>query len=557
MTRDQKALPHVRHWPGWPLLLLLGAGIILAGSIWFAVAGPFTGSDRDQNSRYVEAVVGAPARVNPIFVYLNDVDRDLATLVFSGLTRLGPDGQVLPDLAESWDVSEDGRQFTFHLRSGVYWHSGVAFSSADVLFTYTLLADPSVQSDPEQAALWRQLSCAAPDDLTITCQLPEPFAPFLSYATIGILPQHILTGPAPAALFDDPFNTRPLGTGPYQLAALDKTDAVLKANNRYYLGAPQIAEIQVRFYPDSSSAAADLVRHEVDGLLMDLTATQEDFQTVASAVGLSAHTAIRSASTVLYLNNSASPLNDLAVRRSIAHAIDFSTIVGDVLGGRASRAESPLIPGTWAFDPEVKPLSYDPGKARKILEEAGWVIPDGANVRQRNNFQLSVSLLTDQDPLRGAVAEAVSEQLAKIGIAAPVVRQPSTSLVRDFLIPREYQAAIFGWDPGPDPDPYPAWHSSQASGNGRNLAAYTSEEADKLMEDGRQTTDMEKRRQLYFRFQEIFEEDVPSVLLYYPVYTYFVSDKVENIQLGALFYPSSRFSGVNLWTLSQAPDIRE
>jgi len=140
---------------------------------------------------------------------------------------------------------------------------------------------------------------------------------------------------------------------------------------------------------------------------------------------------------------------------------------------------------------------------------------------------------------------------------SPRSLQESTDLIRNFLIPRQYQAAVFGWDPGPDPDPYPAWHSSQASDSGRNLAAYVNAKADKLLEDARRTRDTEERQRLYYNFQDIFHDDVPSLLLYHPVYTYFVSEEIRKIELGILFTSSSRFSGVHEWLVEAASGIRD
>jgi peptide/nickel transport system substrate-binding protein len=556
MSSRKVTSPPSGHARGWPLLVLLAVGIGVVVLGWFTVGGSFTGSSDEQPPGYVEAVVGSPSHINPLYAYLNDVDRDLSSLIFSGLARLGPDGQVLPDLAKSWDIPTDGKQVTFHLRSGVTWQTGAAFTADDVLFTFHLLADPKLQGDPDQAALWQALACSAPDQMTVACQLPDAFAPFLSYATIGILPQHVLQNVAAAALLDDAFNKAPVGTGPYRLAQFDETQATLKANHGYYLGVPLLEEIQVRFYPDVSSAAADVVRGQAEGLLVDLTTGQKDFDTLASADGIKAYTANRSAYTALYLNNGTAPLNDASVRKAIANTVDIDKIISDVLSGRAIPADSPIVPGTWAHDPNLKAYPHDPGQAQDILKDAGWVAPDGSNVRQRNGLELRLTLMTDQDTLRGAVADEIARELADIGIEATVVRQASTSLVRDFLIPRSYQAAIFGWDPGADPDPYPAWHSSQANGNGRNLAAYRNADADKLMEEARHTTDLDQRQRLYYTFQQTFHEDVPSVLLYYPVYTYFISDQVKNVRLGALFSNASRFQNVTQWTLEKVPDIR-
>src|SRR3989304_1504507 len=161
--------------PQWPLLLALFLGVAAIAVFWFIIANPLDSSpDEDSEQRYVEAIVGSAARINPLFAPLNDTDADLAALIFSGLTRLGPDGEVLPDLAESWEISDDGLSYTFHLRSDVIWHTGAAFSANDAVFTYGLLADPELPGDPALGQLWRQVSCSAADALTLVCELAPP-----------------------------------------------------------------------------------------------------------------------------------------------------------------------------------------------------------------------------------------------------------------------------------------------------------------------------------------------------------------------------------------------
>jgi len=542
---------------GWPLLVVLAGGIVAVTAAWFAFSGSFASDDKAGSYRYVEAVVGAPSRVNPLFAHLNDADRDIASLVFSGLTRLGPDGAVLPDLAETWEIGEDDRNVTFHLRRGVAWHNDMPFTAADVVFTYSLLADPGLEGDPDQASLWRKVACSAPDDFTVACQLPEPFAPFVAYATTGILPRHLLEGVDAGTIATSAFNTQPIGTGPYRLAELDATRAVLRANAKFYLGAPAVTDIELLFFPDVSSAAAGVVSGEAHGVLLDSTATSDDFNTLASIDGLRAYEANRTAYIVLYLNNGQPPLNDVLVRRAIAETVDVEGIIDSLLDGRAAAADSPIVTGTWAHNPELEPYERDPGDARDLLEEAGWTLPEGGEVRTRNGVELRLTLLTDQDPLRALASQALAEQLADVGISVTLASEESTDLIRNFLIPRQYQAALFGWDPGPDPDPYPAWHSSQASDSGRNLAAYTNEDADKLMEDARRTRDVAERQRLYYAFQDIFHEDVPSVLLYHPLNSYFVTEEVRGIELRTLFTGSSRFLNVYEWLFEESSDIRD
>lgn len=555
MNSIRKRFQPSTHAPGWQILAAIAAIVIAVAVAWFTLGSSITGSGESGPPHYREAIVGAPDRINPLFAYLNDTDRDLATLIFSGLTRLGLDGEVLPDLAESWEISPNGRSVTFTLRPGIVWHTGSPVTAADVVFTFNLLADPALQGDPDQAPLWRQVRCTDPDEFTVICDLPAPFAPFLAFTTIGILPKHILEGTDAASLFDNAFNQNPIGTGPYRLAQLDETRAVLKANGSYHLGAPGIDEIEFEFYPDSAGAASAIVRGDADGLLLEPSTARAEADELTSRSGMKVYGANRTAYTLLYLNNAEPPLSDPDVRAAVAGSIDMDGIINDILGSSATAATSPMVPGTWAFNPEIERYDHDPGDARSRLDDAGWELPEGSDVRQKGDVELRISLATDQDPVRGAIAERIAGQLAESGIAATVVREDSSNLVKDFLIPRQYQAAIFGWDPGPDPDPYPAWHSSQATDNGRNIAAYRNEDADRIMEQARRTSDLDKRQALYYTFQQIFHDDVPSIILYYPVFTYIVSDKVKGIEMGTLFNTGSRFRNVHEWSLQDSPAI--
>jgi peptide/nickel transport system substrate-binding protein len=451
-------------------------------------------------------------------------------------------------------ISEDGLAYTFKLRRDVIWHTGAAFTAEDALFTYELLADPDLPSDPRLGQLWRQVSCNAPDEFTLLCELSEPFAPFLSFTSIGLLPKHVLEGMTAVEIFDSPFNQKPVGTGPFRLPTLNEAEAILRANPTYYDERPAIDEIEIRFFPNPSTAAAALSRGEVQGVLLGPSASQEDFDLLTSTEGLRAYTSNRTRILMLFLNNSQPPFDDKALREAVALSVNVDDVISELLGGRAVRADSPIVPGTWAYNPLLEPRSHDLDTARELLEEAGWETTDDG-VRQKDGKELRVSLMTDQDPLRIAIAEMVANQLAEVGIQVAVTPQDS-DLRREFLAPRQYQAAIFGWDPGPDPDPYPVWHSSQVEPpDSGNIAGYQNEDTDRLIEEARLTTDLDKRQTLYYTFQQMFFEDVPSVLLYYPAFTYFVAEEVQNIELGTLFLTSSRFANATQWSTGESPEL--
>jgi peptide/nickel transport system substrate-binding protein len=479
----------------------------------------------------------------------------MVALVYSGLVSLDATGEPQPDLTDDWEFSEDGRSVTFHLKEGVKWHSGAPFTAEDVVFTYSLLKDKELPADPSQAALWQSITCVATDSFTVECSLPEPYAPFLTYASVGILPRHILDGVPAANIADDPFNRSPIGTGPYRLSRLDDRRAILESNDEFYGGDPGVDEIELRFFPDSAAAVASVVRGESQGVLTDLTTSPEDYATLRSLAGIEAHTSNRSAETILYLNNSQAPLNDPAVRQAIAHAVDPDAIITEVLEGRAVRASTPMPPGTWASSSDTESRDHDLGTAREILDDAGWTLDESTGLRQKGGTELRITVITDQDSLRGAVAEAIAGQLADAGISVTVVQSEQDELIRDYLNTRDYQAAIFGWDVGADVDPYPAWHSSQALDPGKNIASYVSDAADDLMEGGRRTIETGDRADLYAQFEQLFVLDAASVPLYSPLYTYFVSERIDGIGAGVLFTNGSRFHSVVSWTIERTPGM--
>jgi peptide/nickel transport system substrate-binding protein len=530
----------------WPLLAALVLAIVALSALWYATREGSEPQVPTHGGRYVEAVVGSPLRVNPLYTAFNDVDKDLATLVFSGLTRLGPDGTVLPDLAERWEISPDARVYTFHLRQGVTWHDGTAFTADDVIFTWSALSDPDFKGEPSLGQFWQQVECAKQDDFTVVYELPEPFAPFLAYTTIGILPRHHLEGLSAEGLFIAPFNEQPIGTGPFILKTLNSQMALLESNPSYHWTEPVIAEMELHFFSDYSSAAAALQDGRVQGLFLGPEANPDILEQLEQDRKLQRMASWRNSYTLLYLNTRISPLDDSSVRQALLYALDREAIVTDRLDGRAQLADNPIVPGTWAYSDDVRSYQHDLEKARSLLAESGWRI-NSRGVLAKEGQELRLDLLTDDDPERMAIAQEIADQLRAVGVDINLQSQAGSDLVHDFLLPRRFQAVIYGWDQGYDPDPYPAWHSSQVQGQGFNLAGYTNQSVDRILSEARQTIDLEERKALYREFQQIFAEEVPSILLFYPVYNYFMDKEVKGVSLGVLFEPASRFANVHQW----------
>jgi peptide/nickel transport system substrate-binding protein len=266
--------------------------------------------------------------------------------------------------------------------------------------------------------------------------------------------------------------------------------------------------------------------------------------------------------TLIFLNlkDPAVPFfQEKLVRQALLCAIDRQRIVDRVLKGQGLVAHSPILPETWAYDNDVVRYEYNLERAKDLLFEAGWrnSTPSRANrgeaeeednesVREKAGVKLAFTLLTDDDPLHIALAKEIAYQWEALGVKA-TPRTISSGLVGEFLYPREFEALLIDLDLHGDPDPYPLWHSTQAKGEGQNYAGFINYEVDKLLEEARCTTDSGRRAELYHRFQEIFADEVPSLLLYYPIYTYAVDEEVKGVQLGPMGDPSDRFRNVTEW----------
>ena len=497
---------------------------------------------------YVEGVAGTWQRINPLYAAANAADEDLTRLIFAGLVRVGPDGSVLPDVADLPEISEDGRTYTFHLRPA-RWHDGEPLTSRDVAFTLARITDEGFAGARELAEAWAAIEVETPDLETVVLRLPTPSSPFLArFATIGILPEHLLAGMTSDALYDAAFNAAPVGAGPYRLDALSSTEARLVAHGEYHFGRPRLDVILVRFFPDYPTAQRALEAGTIDGLLIRDQPTADALTALETIDGVNVERAQRAAYVVLYLNNAQVSFQDPRVREAISLALDREALVDEVFVGLGTPSSSPVTPGSWAYLAEHDRVAPDPDAALALLADAGWAAHPTTGILVREGGEFRFTIRTDSDPLRVALASAIARQLEPLGIRATVASTSFAVLRRDFLQERNYEAAISGWDQGPDPDLYFAWHSSQMTVAGANIANFADLVADSLIARGRTEHGAPVRLDSYAQLQEIWQEDMPSAVVFYPHYVYARTDDLEAPSVGVLFTPPDRFFDVHLWS---------
>ncbi len=358
-------------------LFSAGLALVIIGlSVWgyyfvknHRIVEPEVGGD------YSEVIVGSPRLINPLYSSANEVDNDLTRLLFSGLMRYDETGALVPDLAESLEVDEDGTTYTATLRENLEWHDGTPLTALDVLFTVERIQDPAVASPLRlsfQGVIIEQL-----DARTVTFTVEEPFASFPHALTAGLIPQHVWASTRPSAMKLADANIRPVGNGPYKFVELAKNRGgiivtyTVERNTTFHRGAPFIETVQLQFAPDVQSAVDMYTSKRVDAIHFVPRNSREEFTKRDTTI----HQATLPQYTALFFNEKRnSALESTKVRQALAHAIDKQQMVDRLFADSATVLDSVLIPGMPGKEGDdlvsVYPFSLTSSTA--LLESAGW-----------------------------------------------------------------------------------------------------------------------------------------------------------------------------------------
>jgi peptide/nickel transport system substrate-binding protein len=505
---------------------------------------------------YTEALIGSMGRLNPMLDWNNPADRDINRLIFSGLIRFDSHGLPQPDLAESWGTSSDGTQYNFSIRPSAVWHDGEPVTTDDVIFTIELIKSAGSLFPQDIKDLWSKIEVKRLDDKTLQLKLPEPFAPFLDYATFGVLPKHLLESIPADQLASAEFNLKPIGTGPYKFDRLmtsggQITGVALMVNEDYYLPRSYIEQVVFRFYPNSASAFDAYQQGEALGVSQ---IANDVLQQALMEPAFSVYTSRLPQMGLVFLNlnnPSVTFLQNEKIRHALLLGVNRNRIVSRIMQGQAIVADGPILPGSWAYYDEIEHFDYDPDAAATLLKDEGFVIPaGGGDVRAKEGQFLTFALVHPDDAVHTQIAQAIQADWALIGVKIDLQSAPYDSLVNDFLTSRNYQAALADLNTmrAPDPDPYLFWHQSEATG-GQNYSQWDNRAASEFLETARTVADFESRARLYRNFQVMFVKDMPSLPLYYPVYSYGVDTQVQGVQVAPMYDVSDRLALISEWYL--------
>jgi peptide/nickel transport system substrate-binding protein len=423
----------------------------------------------------------------------DEIALTIAPNLFNKLVMLDADSRVLPDLAESWTVSDDGRTYTFRLRQGVLWHDGRPLTVEDVVWTLTSLAkEPSMATE----ALRRMERVEAPDPRTVVIRLREEWAPFIpTIASLStyILPRHLFQGASPHRWGP---GDRPVGTGPFRFQKWVRGERItLAANTSFFRAGPYLDRLDFVVLPPDQMAAA-----MASGKVDYANARGAGLQELARTPRFQVLTQPSDARFYFGFNLRRRFLNDPRVREAVNRAIDRHALVRQALAGYGIPAFGFYTPAVaWAYNPEARAPGFDPDRARALLDEAG-LRPDARGIRAE--WEL---IAPDLSPCP-AVVRVVARQLRDIGISLRVEALPFDRWIERTLEQHDFDMSLVAGNQGPDPENLNTRFGSRGTSQ---FMGYSNPDFDAAIAEGARTPDLAERARSYFRAQEILSRDLP------------------------------------------------
>ncbi|MFO0764726.1 MAG: ABC transporter substrate-binding protein [Patescibacteria group bacterium] len=530
------------------VILVLVSGGLLASEIVRTnmTASPAVGGT------YVEALVGSPKLINPLFAPANDVDRDLSSLIFSGLFRVGPDLSPLPDLAESYQWLDNGKTLQVAIRKDARFHDGEPVDADDVIFTVAAAKNPSWRSPV--GAILKDVQTVRVDDYTVQFQLPEARPSFLLDLTFGILPEHLWNDiqDTNAQLAD--LNTRPIGSGPYRVTAFtrDGKGAILHYDlerfDAYYGIKPNIQHLRFRFYPDRKTAADALKQQQVNGLAF---LPWGDAKSLIAGAVLTVQVQLPQ-ETVVFFNTKDNLLKEPKLREALMKAIQPTDIQGLL------QAPSALVNGPYPFIENTSSTQKpDLEAARKALDELGWKLQEGASVRTMKGSgasstptELDIHVRVPEQPDLIKVAEALQRFWSLAGAKVEIETGDADQLLRETVANRNHQIYITNILLSPNQDMKPFWSSAAAAGTGLNFSNLADRDVDAALAAIDQATSTEAIASARQTFMNKVQSKFAAYFLLRPSYAYAISTDVKGVTNEGISRPSDRFQSIQEWYIN-------
>jgi peptide/nickel transport system substrate-binding protein len=448
-----------------------------------------------------------PAFINPILTH-SSISAALNRIVFDGLVKLNDKMEPGPHLARSWENSPDGKTWVFHLKRDVKFHNGTKLTAEDVKFTFDKIKDPSTNS-PYFSVFENLKAVKVKSRYTVEIDLKNPLPSLPFYLDVGILPKHSLMG---KDLMRAEFNYHPIGTGPFKIESWSKNEIIMRAHENHFGGRPHLNRVIVKFFDDQRVVWAELMKGTIDCVFLTYP---KNYDFIKNIPDFNVYSFLYPYYYILAFNKNNEYFNRRQARQALNYAVDKERIITRVLRGKGRVSSGTIYPQSWAYSKAIRPYPYNPKKALKLLEEAGWKDTNGNHILDKNEreFEFVVLIVREDDVARESVLQ-VQQQLLDIGIRMKVKPLSFPILYQEFLLTKNFDASLLSMI-SDDPDKnYAWWHSSQID-HGFNVFSYKNENVDELLDKGRTTLDSEERKEIYCRFQREIHDDPPGILLFW------------------------------------------
>lgn len=517
---DRVRMKRVGACCAWPALALLLGG-------WLLFGAACQRADDDAAPTLVMAVETPPITFDPRGP-TNSETAHIQQLIFHTLVRTNERFEIVPELAERWEVDQAQRRYTFHLRSGVTFHDGRRLTARDVAYTFNSLIAPHFDS-PKRAAFSKLDRVEAVDAHTVVFHCRERYPGLLvDLLAVGIIPEGS----------GETIAEHPIGTGPFQLEKyIESQEVDLRAFPEAFGGGPGVERLRIRIIRDPTTLSLELLSGAVQ--LAFNTRLSPDFIEEQRRSGALKVIVADGASIEYLVLNTADPiLSDRRVRQAIAYALDRRAIIESLFRGQAREAATVLPPGHWAYHPGVRHYAYDPRQAERLLEAAGYPDPDGPGPAPR----LHLTLKTSSAEQARQVATIIQEQLRRVGIALDLQSFELQTYLNDLNRGR-FQIGylrlpganrfvdIFKAAFGSRSIPFDPSVSERERTGFLNRARYRNPALDELIAAAEATSDRQEQLRLYARIQEILADDVPWIYLWYPANVAVMSPRVKNAHI--------------------------
>jgi peptide/nickel transport system substrate-binding protein len=505
----------------------------------------------------IEATTDYSRFINPILAR-SETDRDLTTLIYSGIMKIGSDGNLQNDLASSVAESSDGTTYTVTLRDNLQFHDRVPLTADDVVFTIQKIKDPNIKSP--LAGNWSGVDVKKIDDKTIEFDLPKPYEPFLENLTVGILPAHLWASTSVDSFDISPLNRKPIGSGPYKIDSTSEQEPGVVSEYKLipfdnYAGQkPYITSYIFDMYKDEDSAVRAMLDNKADAISGISIDTLEKNQ-ANLLKNRTIYTPMLPRTYSLFFNQSNSPvLLNPEVRQALNQAIDKTDLIKQVRNGYGVVTDSPIPGKMMDFASTTATTTDNVTLATNILLSNGWkkgtdgIFTKDVTINKKTSTErLSFNISTSNSPELKAVAQYVANVWKNIGAEVNVQIYESSDLSEQVIIPRKYDILLFGQIVGRDSDLYPFWHSSQQKDLGLNLAMYANKKVDTLLESLRATSTESVRASAINSISSEINKDLPAIFLYSPDYLFVMPNSVRGIVLPAIDSSSERLYQVSNW----------